>query len=145
MLYSLQCRFWHESRSSAVAIADVEALLTAISPDRKHESGKYWWEGAVELASIDLLGDQPNDVGTAAWSVAAGAIRMISVEPVQDAGSVQKIMDQGVNGDQLQPDLPPCRANVSRANQNIREADGKDFVGNPIDIAQWLYQGIDPI
>ncbi len=54
-------------------------------------------------------------------------------------------MDQGIDCDQLQPDLPPCQANVSRANQNIREADGKDFVGNPIDIAQRLYQGIDPI
>ena len=60
-----------------VAVADVEALLAAIPPDRElHEPGKDLGKAAVELPSVDLAGDQANDVGAAAWPVAAGAIRM---------------------------------------------------------------------
>ncbi len=61
-----------------IAITDVEALLAAIPPDRElHEPGKDRRKGPVELPSIDLLGDQPNDVGAAARPVTARAIRMI--------------------------------------------------------------------
>ena len=38
-----------------VAVADVEALLAAIPPDRElHEPGKDLREAAVELPSVDL-------------------------------------------------------------------------------------------
>jgi hypothetical protein len=50
-----------------VAVADVEALLAAIPPDRVlHEPRKYLWVGVVELPSIDPLGNQANDIGAAA-------------------------------------------------------------------------------
>jgi hypothetical protein len=50
-----------------VAVADVEALLAAIPPDRElDEPGKDLREGSIELPSVDLCGNQPNDVGAAA-------------------------------------------------------------------------------
>ena len=59
-----------------VAVANVEALLAAIPPDRElHEPGEDLREGAVELPSVDLAGNQPDNVGAAAWPVAAGRRR----------------------------------------------------------------------
>jgi hypothetical protein len=41
-----------------VAVADVEALLAAIPPDRElHEPGENLRESAVELPSVDFAGD----------------------------------------------------------------------------------------
>jgi hypothetical protein len=45
-----------------VAVADVEALLAAIPPDRElHELGKYLRKGAIELPGVDFAGDRAND------------------------------------------------------------------------------------
>jgi len=50
-----------------VAVADVEALLAAIPPDRElYEPGEYLREGVIKLPSVNLAGDQPNDVGATA-------------------------------------------------------------------------------
>ena len=55
-----------------IAVANIEALLAAIPPDCVlHEPRKHLWEGAVELPGINLIGNRPNDVGAAAWSVTA--------------------------------------------------------------------------
>jgi hypothetical protein len=61
----------------SIAVADVEALLAAVAPDRElHESRKYLWKGPFELPSVDPLGDQTNDVGTPARLVAAWTVGM---------------------------------------------------------------------
>ena len=84
----------------SVAVADVEPLLAAITPDRElHEPGKDLWKGPIELPSIDPFGDQANDVSAAAWLVATGTVWMDSFQPRQDTGSSQKIMEQSINGD----------------------------------------------
>ena len=99
-----------------VAVADVEALLAAIPPDRElYEPGEDLREGTVELPGVDLAGNQPDNVGAAAWPVAAGAIRVGSLEPAQDPGPVQKIVDQGIDRDQVHADFQPPRANISGA------------------------------
>ncbi len=50
-----------------VAIAHVEALLAAVAPDRElDEPGEDLRETAVELTSVDLAGNQANDIGAAA-------------------------------------------------------------------------------
>ena len=126
-----------------IAVADIEALLAAIPPDCElHEPGKDLWKGPVELPSIDLLGDQPNDVGTAARPVATGAIRMIGVESVEDPGPMQKVVYQGVDGDHARADLEPFGANVSTADQNAGQGHSEHLVGNPVDIAEWFDQSI---
>ncbi len=52
----------------SVAVADVEPLLAAITPDRElDEPGEDLRETAVELASVELTGNQPENVGAAAW------------------------------------------------------------------------------
>jgi hypothetical protein len=58
-----------------VAVADVEALLAAIPPDRElDEPGEDRRETTIELPSVDLAGDQPDNVGAAAWPVTAGPV-----------------------------------------------------------------------
>ncbi len=70
-----------------VAIANVEALLAAIAPDCElDEPGEDLRKAAVELPSVDLCGNQPDDVGAAAWPVAAWPIRMGRIKPVEDPG-----------------------------------------------------------
>ena len=64
-----------------VAVADVKALLAAIPPDRElHEPGKDLRKTAVELPSVDLAGNQPDNIGAAAWPVTARAVGMGSLE-----------------------------------------------------------------
>jgi len=85
---------------NSVAIANAEALLAAIAPDCElHEPRKYLWKGPVELPSVDPLGNQANDIGTAARQVTAGTVGVAGFEPPQDSSSMQKIMDQGIDGD----------------------------------------------
>src|ERR1700736_2397462 len=76
-----------------IAVANVETLLGAVSPDRTlNEPGKRPWKPAVELPGVDLRGDGFDDVSAAAWPVATRAVRVVGPEPVQDAGPVQEIM-----------------------------------------------------
>ena len=82
-----------------VAVADVEATLGAVPPDRVlDEPGKDAGKCGLNAGhrSARPFG---NDVGAAAGPVAGHAIGVVGAEPVQDAGSVQEIVDQGVDGD----------------------------------------------
>ena len=67
-----------------VAVADVEALLAAIPPDGEldepREDGR---EGRIERTGVDLLGSTGNDFGAAACPVAAGAVRVGSLQAPQ--------------------------------------------------------------
>jgi hypothetical protein len=92
-----------------IAVADVEALLGAVPPDGVlNEPGERRWEPAVELPGVDLLSDRFDDVGAAARPVAGDAVGVVGPEPGQDAGPVQEIVDQGVDGDHAAPDLAPA-------------------------------------
>jgi hypothetical protein len=115
-----------------VAITDVEALLAAIPPDRElDEPRKFLGEGAVELPSIDPFGDQANDIGAAARPVAAWAVRMGGLEPIQDPGPVQKIVDQSIDRDQRHADFEPPWPSVTSADQNAGQRHGEHLVRNP--------------
>ena len=103
-----------------VAVADVESVPAAIPPDRElHEPRKDFRECAVELLGVDPVGNQANDVGTATLPVTALAVRMGSLEATQDPSSVQEIVHQGIDRDQLHANIEPPRANVHSANQNV--------------------------
>ncbi len=67
---------------------------------------------------------------------------MDRLEASQDAGSMQIIMNQGIDRDQLDADFEPLGANVSGADQNVGLGHGEHFVRNPVDVAQRLDQGI---
>ena len=126
-----------------IAVADVEALLAAIAPDRElHEPGEDLRETTAELTSVDFAGNQPDNVGAAAWPVTAGPVGMGGLEPGQDPGPVQEIVDQGIDRNQVHTGLQPLGANIGGTDQNAREGHGQHLVRNAIDIAQRLNQGI---
>ena len=111
-----------------VAVAGVEALLAAILPDREldepRENGR---EGRIERTGVNLLGSTGNDFGAAACPVAAGAARVGSLEAPQDPSPVQKIVDQGIDRNQVHADFQPPRANVGGADQNARHRHCQDL------------------
>ena len=53
---------------------------------------------------------------------------------------MQKIVDQGIDRNQVHTDLQPLGANLSRANQDPRQRHRQHPVGNAVDVAQWLNQ-----
>ena len=69
----------------AVAVADSEAALGAIPPDRVlDEPGKHGGEPGIEGARVDPIGRGLNNVSTAAAPV-AGPVGMGRAEPMQVA------------------------------------------------------------
>src|ERR1035437_10889526 len=75
---------------NTVVVANVQIALGAVPPDRVlHEPGKGLRECSVERPGIDPGRDSPDDVGTAVWPVAGGAVGMVGHEPGQEAGAVQ--------------------------------------------------------
>ena len=78
--------------------------------------------------------------GAAAWPVTAGAVGMGGLEPGQDPGPVQEIVDQGIDRDQLHANFQPARANVSGADQNARHRHCQHLVRNAVDVAHRLDQ-----
>src|ERR1035437_8849746 len=84
---------------NAVAVADVRAIGGAKAPNRVlHEPRKHPRKLPAKGAGVDLGCDRPNDLGTAARAIAAHAIAVGSAAILKDAGAVQKVMDQGVDG-----------------------------------------------
>jgi hypothetical protein len=65
---------------------------------------------------------------------------MGGLEPGQDPGPVQEIVDQGIDRDQVHADFQPPRANISGTNQNARQGHGEHLVRNAVDVAQRLDQ-----
>ena len=91
-----------------IAIANVEALLGAVAPDRVlNEPRKRPRKLAIELPGIDLLGDRFDDLGAAAWPVARDPVRVVGSEPMKDAGPAQEIVHQRVDRHQGRTDLTP--------------------------------------
>ena len=92
----------------AIAVANVEAVLGAVSPDcALHEPRKRRGESRIELPSINARGEQTENAGAPSRPVAPLSVRMIGAQPPQDPGSVQEIMDQGVDGYERRADFEP--------------------------------------
>ena len=65
-----------------IAVADAKAVLGAIPPDRTlHEPRKRLGERAIELACVDLGGEETENVSAPAGPIAPVAIRMASTQP----------------------------------------------------------------
>ena len=144
MPYSLQCRFWQRCRSSTRLPLQMSrpCWLQYCQIASCTNRGKQSREGAIERTGVDFSGNAGNDIGAAAWAVAARAVRMVCLEPAQDPGPVQKVMDQGIDRDQLHTDFEPPGANISGADQNAGQSHCQHLVGNAVDVAQWLNQSI---
>src|ERR1700730_17507720 len=94
--------------SMRLPLQTFEAALAAILPDRVlDEPREGLWKARVELPGIDPPGDGLNDKCAATGPVAGHAIQVVRVEPGQDAGPVQKVVHQRVDGDHAAADLDP--------------------------------------
>jgi len=99
----------------AIAVANGEAVPGAIPPDRTlHEPGKRRREGRIELPSINARGEQTENAGAPSRPVAPVSVRVVGAQPPQDPGSVQEIMDQGVDGHEGLRRLRPTAAVASQ-------------------------------
>ena len=56
---------------------------------------------------------------------------MVGLEPGQDPGPVQEIVDQGIDRDQVHADFQPPRANISGADQNADIAIARTLSATP--------------
>ena len=96
--------------SAAIAVANIEAALVAILPDRVlDEPGKGQRKVGVELPGIDVGGNRPDNVSTAVRPVTANTVLMAATEPLQNPGTVQEVVDQRVDGDHVAANRNPAR------------------------------------
>ena len=99
----------------AIAVADVEAILGAIPPNcALHEPRKRRREGWVELSSINVGRELIYDASAPSRLIATGSVSVVGTKPPQDPGSVQEIMDQGVDGHEGRADFEPQRLSAFR-------------------------------
>jgi len=139
---------WHGPGRPAVA--NVEAILGAIPPDRTlHEPRKALGEGPIELPRVDIGGKQTENVSTPAGPIAPVAVRMGRRKPPQDPGSVQEIMNQGVDSHERRADFKPERPLIAGAEQHGRQRHRQDLVRNAVHVPQWsdhsLSTGREPV
>ena len=120
-----------------IAVADAKAILGAIAPDRTlHEPRKRLGEGPIELPSVDLGREKTENVSAPAGPIAPVAVRMGCAQPPQDPGSVQEIMDQGVDSHERRADFKPERPLIAGAEQHGRQRHRQDLVRNAVDVPQ---------
>ena len=125
-----------------VAVANIETVLGAIPPDRVlDEPGKGLRKRWIELPGIDPLGYGLNNVSAAAGPVAGRTIQVVRVEPLQDAGPVQKVVNQRVDGDHAAADLGPEDHFLGSAEQKAGQGHGEDLVRDTVDLPHRLDQG----
>ena len=116
----------------AIAVADVEAVLGAIPPDRAlHEPWKRCRKARVELSSVDVRGNQLENSGASSRLIATGSVRVVGTKPPQDPGSVQEIMDQGVDGHEGRAHFAPQRPSVSGGQQQVGHAIANTLSATP--------------
>ena len=63
---------------------------------------------------------------------------MFGVKPLQDPGSVQKVVHERVDRDHAPADLSPPFSGSSRAEQQRRQCHAPHLVGCPVDVPQRL-------
>ena len=97
--------------------------------------------GLKVRASI-RCGHSFNDLSAAAWPVAGRAIGMGGAEPAQDAGAVQKVVHEGIDGDHAGPDFGPQPQLAWRPEQEGRQGHGQHLVGDAVNFAQRRDDGV---
>jgi hypothetical protein len=121
----------------AVAVANVEAVGGAKAPKRMlYEARKHLRVFRIKGTGIDLGCDRPNDLGAAARAIAGHAIAVGNAAIPKDAGPVQKVMHQGIDGNHAFAGLEPMRAMIFNPQQQPGEGHGEDLVGDAVNVAE---------
>jgi hypothetical protein len=91
-----------------IAIANVEAVLGAIPPDRAlHEPWKRRRKDGIELAGVNVGCKQMENPSAPSRPVAPISVRVVGGKPVQDSGSMQEIVYEGVDSHERRADFDP--------------------------------------
>ena len=87
--------------------------------------------------------------GASSRPVASIPVWVVSAQPVEDPGSVQEIMDEGVDSHKGRADLDPPRPSVACSQQQVRHRHRQHLIGNAVDVPQraddGLTQGSEPV
>ena len=86
--------------------------------------------------------EQTENASASARPVAALAVGMVGAQPPQDPGSVQEIMDQGVDRHERRADFEPQRPSPAGAQQQGRQRHRQDLVRDAVDVAQRADDGL---
>src|SRR5436305_12828408 len=85
---------------NSVTVAQVQAVRGAKAPDCVlHEPWECRGEISIKGAGINAAGNGSDDLGAATRGVTGGAVGVGDTAVLQNAGTVQEIMHQGVNCD----------------------------------------------
>ncbi len=121
-----------------IAVADIEPVLGAVPPNR-----------GLNEPSIDGFGNALDDLGAPGRPVAGRAIGMGRIEPAQDTGPDQEIVDQGIDRDHGRANFGPSGPIGSAAEQQARQRDAQHLVRYPVKVPQRPQNGFphsaDPI
>ena len=102
----------------SVAIAKVQAVSRAKSPNRVlYEPRKCRREFWVEGAGVNLIGNGSDDLGAATTRVTRGPVGVRDTAVLEDAGAVQKVMYERIDGDHGFAGFQPNWTFVPRANE----------------------------
>ena len=119
-----------------ITVANIETVLAAVSPNRVlDEPRKALRKSRIELPNIDALSGGLNNFGAAARPVASRAIAVLRLEPVQDAGAMQEIVNQRVDGDHAAADLDPQVHALRSTDQEGGQGHGEHLVRYAVDLA----------
>ena len=66
---------------------------------------------------------------------------MLCTEPMEDAGAVQEVVYERVDGDHGATGFDPGLVASRRRQQDARQGHGQDLVGHAIDVPQRLDEG----
>ena len=73
-----------------------------------NEPGKHIGKPWIEPAGIDGHSNVNEDVRAATRPVAGRAVRMASVKPIEESGSNEEVVNQGVDDNETRPDVEPA-------------------------------------
>ncbi len=105
------------------------------------EPGKDVWKRRIDLSGINPPGNGKQDICAAAGSVAARAIRVGRLKPMEDPGAMQEVVDQGIDDDDRRTNGEPVGPSRSSPDQQPRQRHADGLVGDPIDTLQRADEG----
>ena len=103
-----------------IAVANGEAGLGAVPPDRTlHEPRKRRRKSRIELAGVDVGCKEMENFSASSRPVASIPVWVVSAQPVENPGSVQEIVDEGVDRHEGRADFDPQRPSMPAANSKF--------------------------
>jgi len=121
----------------AIAITNATAILRAIPPDRVlNKAGKYRGKIGVELTSVDMAGNDLQNIGAITGLVALRPIRVRRIETIQNSSSVKVVVNQGVNGHHANANFKPSWIMLRTGDQDPRQGHRQNLVRYAVNVSE---------